>query len=551
MLKRFFNFQTKSITSAAFLVGISTIASGALGLVRDRLLAGRFGAGQDLDVYFAAFRIPDFVYGILITGGISAVFLPVFSEHFKKSEKEAWEFTNNLLNCFLVLLFALCAILAILAPWIINLVAPGFSFENKETTVSLVRIMFLSPILFGLSNIFSGILQYFNRFLIYSIAPILYNLGIIIGILFFVPTFGLYGLAYGVILGAALYWILQIPAARNSGYKYSPVFNFKYPGLIKSFKLMIPRTIGAAAYHINLITVTAIASTLTVGSIAIFNFSNNIQYFPVGLFGTSFAIAAFPALSQSWAARSKEKFLAIFSSTFRQIIFLIIPTSLLFFIFRAQMVRLILGTGEFGWLETRLTAASLGIFCFGIFASAFIPFLARVFYSFQDTKTPVLVSLLSMALNIGLCFLLTFLLGYPNVFQQTVVSALKLQEINNIAVLGLPMALSISAVFQFCLLLFYLKKKLTDIRIREIFFSLRKIIIASLLMSIVSFLSLRLIAGAIETNTFFNLLLQTGISLAAGALVFWQTLRIMKSSELEIIKSSIIAKFNRFNGKHS
>ncbi|TFG35467.1 MAG: murein biosynthesis integral membrane protein MurJ [Parcubacteria group bacterium] len=466
MLKRFFNFQTKSITSAAFLVGISTIASGVLGLVRDRLLAGRFGAGEELDVYFAAFRIPDFVYGILITGGIAAVFLPVFSEYFKKSEKEAWEFTNNLLNCFLVLLFALCVVLALFAPLIINLVAPGFSFENKEITVNLVRIMFLSPILFGLSNIFSGILQYFNRFLVYSIAPILYNLGIIVGILFFVPVFGLYGLAYGVILGAVFYWILQIPAARSSGYKYSPTFNFKYPGLIKSFKLMIPRAIGAAAYHINLITVTAIASTLTVGSIAIFNFSNNIQYFPIGLFGTSFAIAAFPALSQSWATRSKEKFLGIFSSTFRQIIFLIIPTSLMLFIFRAQMVRLILGTGEFGWLETRLTAASLGIFCIGIFASAFIPFLARVFYSLQDTKTPVFISLFSMALNMGLCFLLTFLLSSANSFHKIVVSALKLQDINNIAVLGLPMALSFSAIFQFAMLLFYLKKKLVDIKIR-------------------------------------------------------------------------------------
>jgi len=551
MLKRFFNSQTKSITSAAFLVGISAIASGALGLIRDRLLAGRFGAGEELDVYFAAFRIPDFVYGILITGGIAAVFLPVFSEYFKKSEKEAWEFTNNLLNCFLVLLVALCGVLVILAPWIINMVAPGFSQEKKELTVSLTRIMFLSPILFGLSNIFSSILQYFNRFLVYSIAPILYNLGIIIGIVFFVPVFGLYGLAYGVILGAALYWLLQIPAARSSGYRYHPLFNFRYPGLIKSFKLMIPRTIGAAAYNINLIVITAIASTLTVGSIAIFNFSNNIQYFPVGLFGISFAIAAFPALSQSWAERSKEKFLEVFSSTFRQILFLIIPVSLLLFVFRAQVVRLILGTGEFGWLETRLTAASLGIFCFGILASAFTPFLARVFYSFQDTRTPVIISLFSMGLNIGLCFLLTHLLSFSNIFQKITVNVLKLQEIQNISVLGLPMALSFSAIFQFLLLLVFLKKKLSDIKLREICSSLEKILLASFLMGASSFFSLRLIANFVETNTFIALLFQTAVSLLAGGLVFWWTLRLLKSPELEIIKSSLLSRFNRFNGKHS
>jgi hypothetical protein len=156
-----------------------------------------------------------------------------------------------------------------------------------------------------------------------------------------------------------------------------------------------------------------------------------------------------------------------------------------------------------------------------------------------------------MGINIWLCFLLTSLLGFSNAFQKATVSFLKLQDINNVAVLGLPMALSFSAVFQFALLLFYLKRKLTDIKIREICFSLRKIVIASLLMSLASFFSLRLIAGIIETNTFFNLLLQTGISLAAGFLVFWQTLKLLKSSELEIIKSSIISRLNRFNGKHS
>jgi putative peptidoglycan lipid II flippase len=551
MLKRFFNSQTKSITSAAFLVGISTIASGALGLLRDRLLAGRFGAGAELDVYFAAFRIPDFVYGILIVGGVAAVFLPVFSEFFKKNEKEAWKFTNNLLNCFLVLLIILCGILIFLAPWIINFVTPGFSPEKKQLTVSLTRIMFLSPILFGLSNIFSDILQYFNRFLVYSIAPILYNLGIIIGILFFVPVFGIFGLAYGVILGAGLYWLIQIPAARSSGFRYAPLFNFKYPGLFKVFKLTIPRTIGAAAYYINLIAITAIASTLTVGSIAIFNFSNNIQNFPIGLFGTSFAIASFPALSQAWANRSKEKFLEVFSSSFRQILFLIIPVSLLLFVFRAQVVRLILGTGQFGWLETRLTAASLGIFCVGILASAFIQFLAQVFYSFQNTKTPVIISLTSIALNVGLCFLLTFFLGFPNFFQKTIIGVLKLQGINNVAVIGLPMALSISAVFQFSLLLIFLKKKLTDIKLREICFSLEKILLASFLMAAASFLSLRLVANFIETNTFFALLFQTAVSLVVGILVFWWTLHSLKSPELEIIKTALLGKLKKFNGKNS
>jgi len=325
MLNGFFNSQTKTITFAAAILGLSALFSRLLGLIRDRLLAGNFGAGEELDIYFAAFRIPDFVYGILIMGGIAAVFLPVFSEYYKKNENDAWRFVNNLLNTFLFLLILLCSVLALLTPFLIDLIAPGFSPEKKDLAIDLTRIMFLSPILFGLSSLFSGILHYFNRFLAYSLAPILYNLGIIFGILFLVPIFGLPGLAYGVILGAAAHWLFQIPAAIVSGYKYKPVFNFRSPGISKVFKLMIPRTVGAAAYHLNLIVITAIASTLTVGSIAIFNFSNNLQYFPIGIIGASFAIAAFPGLCRTWAAGLKEEFSETFSSTFRQILFLIIP----------------------------------------------------------------------------------------------------------------------------------------------------------------------------------------------------------------------------------
>jgi putative peptidoglycan lipid II flippase len=542
---RFFNSQTKTVTFAAVLLAGSVLVSRLLGLIRDRLLAGKFGAGEELDIYFAAFRIPDFVYGILIMGGIAAVFLPVFSEYFQKDEKKAWEFTNNLLNCFLILLILICALLAIFTPFIINLVAPGFSLGNKEITISLTRIMFLSPVLFGLSSIFSGILHYFNRFLVYSLAPILYNLGIIFGILFLVPPFGLYGLAYGVILGAALHWILQIPAARSSGYKYSPLLNFKYPGLIKVFKLMIPRTIGAAAYHINLIVVTAIASTLTIGSIAIFNFSNNLQYFPIGLIGVSFAIAAFPVLSRAWASGLKEKFLETFSLTFRQILFLIIPISLLVFILRAQIVRLILGTGQFGWLETRLTAAALGIFCLGIFAAAFVPFLARVFYSFQDTKTPVIIGLVSMSFNVILCFLFVFLLKFPNSFQEFLINILKLQGIKNIAVIGLPLALSISGISQFSLLLLFLQKRIGEIKLKEIWQSFKKIILATLLMMVATYFTLYFFDNFITTQTFLGLFIQAISAGIIGVLVYILITYLLKSPELKTIKSAILRQFSK------
>ncbi|MDP3995884.1 MAG: murein biosynthesis integral membrane protein MurJ [bacterium] len=545
MLSRLFNSQSKTVTFAAGLLAVSALVSRFLGLVRDRLLAGKFGAGEELDIYFAAFRIPDFVYGILIVGGVAAAFLPVFSEYFKKEEEQAWKFANNLLNCFFILLIIVCGILALLAPWLINFISPGFSPENKELTVALTRIMFLSPVFFGLSSVFSGVLHYFNRFFAYSLVPVIYNLGIIFGIIFLVPVFGIYGLAYGVILGAALHWLLQLPAARATGYKYMPILNFRNSGLLKVFKLMVPRTIGAAAYQINLIVITAIASTLSAGSIAIFNFANNLQYFPVGLIGVSFSLAAFPALSRVWAAGEKEEFFKIFSSTFRQILFLIIPISILVFVLRAQIVRIVLGTGQFGWLETRMTAASLGILSLSVFAASFVLFLSKVFYSFHDTKTPLLASLLSMALNVSLCFLFVFLLGFPNSFQEFTINALKLEEIGDVSLIGLPLALALSSVFQFFLLLVFLKKKTGISGSGEILKSFGKIMMAGILMALALYLSLYLVAGLLDTGTTVGILLQTIIASLVGLLVYLFATLLLKSPEIKIILSSLAGQFKK------
>ena len=508
MFNGFLNFKTKNIGIIAIILAISTLISRLLALVRDRVLAGQFGAGAELDVYFTAFRIPDLVFGILVIGGISAVFLPLFSEYFQKNAEQGWKFANNVLNCFLILLILTCLVLAIFTPLLVKFIAPGFNPEQEYLLISLTRIMFLSPIFFGLSSIFSGISHYFNRFLFYSIAPILYNLSIIFGILFLVPIFGLYGLAYGVVLGALFHWLIQIPAAKASGFKYSTEFNFKSLAMRKFFKLMFPRVIGVVAIHINLIVVTAIASTLAIGSIAIFNFANNLQHIPIGLIGASFAVASFPTLSRIWANGQKDEFLKKFSLIFRQILFLIIPASFLIFLLRAQIVRIILGTGQFGWWETELTAASLGIFSIGIFALAFIPFLTKVFFSFQNTKIPTKAGLYSMVLNILLCFFFVWILTFPNIFQSFIVNFLDLQEIQNIAVIGLPLALSISAIFQFFLLCFFLKKEVPEIDTQEIFKSFQKIFFISTLMSIFTYLTLHIIGNIVDMKTFLGVFTQ-------------------------------------------
>ena len=532
MLNRIFNSQTKTITSAFTLVSLSALLSRILGLIRDRLLAGRFGAGRELDIYFASFRIPDFVYGILIAGGILATFLPVFSETYQKEKKEGWKLANNVLNCFLICLLIVCGILFLFTPQILNFIVPGFSPDEKSLTINLTRIMFLSPIFFGLSNIFSGILHYFNRFLTYSLAPLLYNLGIIFGILVLVPYFGIYGLAFGVILGAFCHLAIQIPSAVLAGFSWKPVFNFFSPGLKKIFKLMIPRTIGAAASHLNLIVITALASTLVSGSIAIFSFADNLRYFPIGIIGVSFAIATFPVLSKNWAQGKRDKFSEDFSLTFRQILFLIIPISIFLFLLRAQIVRLILGTGRFDWTDTRLTAACLGVFSFGLFAASLIPLLVRAFFSFQDTKTPVLISVGAIVLNIVLCFLFVFLLNSQNFFEEFLRNFLKLKGIQNIRVLAFPLAVSLSEIFNFSFLFYFLKKKIKDLKTKEILFSFWRILISAFLAGFFVFFTLRIMVSFVNMKTFLGILIQSAISILVGTFAYLFFAFLFQSPEL-------------------
>src|SRR3989344_8082846 len=187
MFKKLLNTQTKSISWASLILMGSYLTSAFLGIFRDRLLAGQFGAGHELDVYYTAFTLPDLIALILIFGAISASIIPIFSSYWVKSKEDAWQYISTFLNVFFSVLIGISIILIIFAPILISFIAPGFSEEKKELTVMLMRIMFLGPIILGASNIISGILQVFHKFLVTALAPILYNLGIIAGIIFFVP----------------------------------------------------------------------------------------------------------------------------------------------------------------------------------------------------------------------------------------------------------------------------------------------------------------------------------------------------------------------------
>ncbi|MBU2579050.1 murein biosynthesis integral membrane protein MurJ [Patescibacteria group bacterium] len=550
-ITKILNSQTKTITFAAFLLFLSGLFSRFLGLLRDNLLANLF-IKQETDIYFAAFLLPDFLYGILITGGIVAAFLPVFAENFKSGYSQARALTNNIFTIFFIALILISLILVIFAPVFVSIITPGFSESQQAMMIILTRIMCLSPVLLGISSIFSSILQYFNLFWAVALAPIFYNFGIIFGILFFAPIFGLKGLALGIILGAFLHLLIQIFPLSKKGFLPCFSFDFKssFSSLKKILKLMIPRTIGAAAYNLNLIIITAIASTLSAGAISVFNFSNNLQYLPIGLIGVSFAMASFPLFSQIFVEKNKEKFSQTFSATFSRILFLIIPLSILIFLFRFQLVKLIfgfsfLGNGHFGLEQIKLTAASLGIFSFSLFAACLIPFLARVFYSIQNTKTPVKIAILSVFLNIIFCYFFIWLLNFPNFFQETIVSFLNLKNIKDISVIALPLALSISTIFQFFLLILTLKKKLKFLEFSEIYSSTKKILVASLLMAVLIYFVLNVFALFANANTAMGLFLQLLLASISALFSYFIFSYLLKLKEQKIICAFLKTQFKK------
>lgn len=517
--------------SAAFMIGFFSFLSKILGLVRNRIFAGEFGAGDTLDIYFAAFRIPDFIYNLLIIGVLGSVFIPVFAEYLARDKKEAWRFANNVLTVFAagVAVFSIVAI--IFAPQIISLIAFGFDAQKQQATADLTRIMFLSPLLLGISSIIGSILQTNKMFFSFAVAPVFYNIGIILGAVFFVDFFGIIGLAIGVALGAFLHLIINLLPLLRLGFKFQPVFDLMHPGLRKVFWLSLPRTVGLAAYQLNFIVITALASAVSAGSISVFNFANDLQYVPIGIVALSFVTAVFPALSSSWAKGDVKGFLDELYLSVNQILFLVIPVSIFLILERAQIVRVILGYGAFSWEDTRLTAAALGAFAISIFAQSLIPLFSRAFYAISDTKTPVFINVVCVFINIFLSFWFLRLMDGGGQFFELLGRLLKVAGMENISVLALPLAFSISSIINFLWLYFAFSTKVAEFDSSRILNSIVKINIAVALMAVAVYPTLRLVAGIVDMRTFAGIFLQGASAFFVGLTVYSVVSYLLKISE--------------------
>lgn len=511
--------KIETITGAAVILAGASFASKLLGLIRNRVLAGSFGAGDTLDAYYAAFRIPDAIFQFVVLGALSAGFIPVFIELMEKrrahsSQIDHWRVASSVLNGLLMILIVFSVVFIIFAPQIQHWVAPGFTGEKLAMTVSLARIMALGPIFLGISAVFSGILQSYRRFLIYALAPLLYNIGIIVGAVWLVSLFGVIGLAIGVVLGTIGHMLVQIPTARAVGFKWRLVCDLKNPAVRKIAILSIPRVLGLAVVQINFFVITILASKLASGSLTVFNLANDIQSVPIGLFGISLATAAFPAFSAFAAQSNRNAFQQSFSSTTRLILFLTVPFAVLLLLLRAQIVRVLLGWGAFDWADTIATADTLAFFSLSLFAQALLPLLARALYAMKDTLSPLIAGTIGVVVNLVL--------------------ALSFQKSYGVA--GLALAFSCAAIVNVVVLWVMLRIRLGSLKESVIIPSLFKISGAALVMGLVVQSAKSAVAPYVNMQAGWGIFTQGFVAGLLGLAVFLIAALAMKSEEAERIR---------------
>lgn len=540
---RLFDQESKTIAGAALLIGVSSVVSRLLGLFRDRLLVARFGVGDELDAYYASFQVPNFLFALLVLGTLSVAFIPVFTEYLAKGRREeAWRMTNSILSIVGVAMGGLSLGLSIGAPWLVPVIAPGFSGEKLELTIALTRVMMLSPFVLALSAVFSSVLNSNRRFLAVAFAPPLYNAAIIFGILSLSKPFGVVGVAYGAIIGTVLHLLVQVPPALALGWKPRFAIDAKQPGVREVGRLFLPRVFGIDISQLSQFVGTAIGTTFGVGAPAIFNLAMNISAVPLGTFAIPFSIAAFPALSEAAARGDRDGFRDTFAATFRQILFFLIPLSAMAFVLRVHVVRVLIGARSLGWHDTRLAAAALGLFALSLAFQGLAPLLARAFYALKNTLIPVLISAGAMAVNVAAIFALKAWLSTGS-GAATAWLWLGLFGVDDVRVLALSAAFSLASVVQVVLFAYVLRRKFGRIGGAGIVRAFGKFFLGAAVGSWIAWLVVQPGMATLDARGSISAFKEASLASLLGLGAYVLVLRLLKSEELMAIAGALQKRF--------
>jgi len=455
-------FRSQKINNAAILLMLASGLSYAAGLARDRVLSTTFGATKYTDAYNASFLIPDLLFNLFIAGALSVAFVPVFTSYFKQNKEQAAKVANTIITFGTLLLGVVGIILFFLTPYIIPAFLSHVDPVDHGMIIQMTRIMLLSPILFAISNALGSILITQKHFIAYALSGFLYNLGIILGIIYLNEQFGIYAAAIGAVIGAFFHMFIRLLNIFSVKYKYKPTLALRHKGVIKIFKLMIPKTVSLVAWQLMLWTYTFVAYGLGEGSVAAFNYARNLQSFPVSLFGIAFATAVFPFLTDHAHQKDSGKFSSDFQKSLEKILFFAIPATVGMLVMSTEIIEVILKGGAFDDKAVSLTSLVLFFFALSIPIESVVHLFARGYYAFKNTVTPMIFALAGYGVNIGFSIFAAKYIG----------------------VSAIPIAFLIGTTLQLTLLIGFFSKKLTKFDFKKFLIKMLKIGLATAIMAL-------------------------------------------------------------------
>ena len=536
--------EIRGLHQAAYILALFALASQVLAIVRDRLLANQFGAGSELDVYYAAFRIPDLLF-VLFASVLSVyVLLPFVTKAKTESDAAAQAVLSQMFSLFLVGYVVMAGLTFIGAPLFAGYLFPGFSDVAQAEAVLLLRILLLQPLLLGVSSLLGVVTQMGHRFVIYALSPLLYNIGIIIGAAVLYPMFGIAGLAYGVVLGALMHCLIQIPLMYQSDLRFGVTFKINFKTIRDIAKVAIPRAITLSLGQIMLLVLVMIATTMSVGSVAVLQFAYNLQSVPLAIIGMSYSVAAFPTLASLLADKKQAEFNTYVLTALRHVIFWSTPVVVLVIVLRAQLVRVLLGSGSFDWADTRLTAAALAIFVVSLLAQSILLLIVRAFYAGGFTRLPLIVTFIGTFFSATCAYGLYVWFQYSPVSQVFFTSLFRLENVAGSEVLMLPLGYTIGVILE-VLLMLYFAARTFGMELRSLAQPFTVAVVASLTGGLFAYATLLFVVEGVNQNTFMGIMIQGAVAGLFGLVGVVIAYRLLASPEMHEIYMALRGRLRK------
>lgn len=550
MMSRLLNLLNRDVATmnqAALVLGIFSLLSQLFGLLRDRLLATLVGPSAALDVYYAAFRIPDLIYNSIAVLFSVTVIIPFITHHLGKEGEHTSlkKFFDSIYTVYIGGMGVVCLIACIAMPYLTHLSAPGFDAVQRADLTLFSRVMLLSPLLMGLSSLLGAFAQVRGKFFALAIAPVFYNIGILLGVILLRPLWGMLGVVIGVVIGAVLYLVIQLPTLHTLGKIPRLTRVVDWPVVKQVITLSLPRTLASSLSNITFLMMSAAASLLAVGSISVLQFAYTIQTTPLMIIGISYAMAAFPTMNRLFAEKQTKEFVDLIHRATRNIFFLSIPAALFIIVLRAQIVRVLLGAGEFSWNDTRLVAAALALFAISITAQCMILLLARGFYAMGNTRTPLKINTLGLIITTASAVGLLALYRYAPMFQDFLDSLLRIEGSTGPSVVLLSAAFSIGQIANACMLWQRFHKRIegTVVETKALGHALFHTLGAGIIASTAVYGMLLLISRGVDQATFGGILVQGLIAGVVGIAIYGIILKALNNEDIGLFIKTFKTKF--------